>query len=275
MSLIADEAGDGRHGVQSIEIGFQVLRAVASGERPMMLKEIADAAAMAPSKVHRYLVSLIRAGMVEQDPLSSRYDLGPAALTVGLRAIERLDRVRLGLTAIAALRDEIQETTALSVWSEKGPVIIRDERPRRAITVNLVTGTALEMLRTASGRLFGAYLPRPRWEGLVSTELAQARPSPQGITSADQAEALFATVRKAGYACVDEDYLVPGVEAIGAPVFDADGTMVAALLVIGIHSMFDTSAQGTALPALRRTADDLTLRLGGRLGERPGSGGGV
>jgi predicted transcriptional regulator len=96
---------EGKHGVQSLEIGMGILRAMVNGQRSMMLKDIAAAAEMPASKAHRYLVSLIRAGLVEQDPLTSRYDIGPFALNIGLVAIDRLDRVRLGLAAIAELRD--------------------------------------------------------------------------------------------------------------------------------------------------------------------------
>jgi DNA-binding IclR family transcriptional regulator len=128
-----------------------------NGQRSMMLKEIAAAADMPASKAHRYLVSLIRAGLVEQDPMSSRYDLGPFALNIGLVALDRLDRVRLGLNAIAEMRDEINQTTALAVWGDKGPVVVRWERPRRPITVNVITGTVLELLSSATGRVFAAW----------------------------------------------------------------------------------------------------------------------
>ena len=110
---------DGKHGVQSLEIGMGI-RAMVNGQRSMMLKEIAAGADMPASKAHRYLVSLIRAGLVEQDPASSRYDLGPFALNIGLVALDRLDRVRLGLNVIAEMRDEINQTTALAVWGDKG-----------------------------------------------------------------------------------------------------------------------------------------------------------
>lgn len=63
------EESGGKHGVQSLEIGMSILRAMVNGRRSMMLKEIAAAAEMPASKAHRYLVSLIRAGLVEQDPL--------------------------------------------------------------------------------------------------------------------------------------------------------------------------------------------------------------
>ena len=151
--------GDSKNGVQSLEIGMTILQAISSGHRSMMLKDIAAAADMPASKVHRYIVSLVRSGLVEQDPMTSRYDLGPFALSLGLVAVDRLDRVKLGLTTIADLRDEINQTTALAIWSDNGPVIIRSVRPYRPITVNVVTGTALHLLTSASGRVFAAWLP--------------------------------------------------------------------------------------------------------------------
>ena len=104
---------EGKHGVQSLEVGMGILKAMVGGKRSMMLKDIAAAAEMPPSKAHRYLVSLIRAGLVEQDPLTSRYNLGPFALNIGLVAIDRLDRIRLGLAAISDLRDESDHENAV------------------------------------------------------------------------------------------------------------------------------------------------------------------
>ena len=106
---------EGKNGVQSLEIGMTILRAISRGHRAMMLKDIAAAADMPASKVHRYIVSLVRSGLVEQDPGTSRYDLGPFALSLGLVAVDRLDRVKLGLSTIADLRDEINQTIALAV----------------------------------------------------------------------------------------------------------------------------------------------------------------
>ena len=163
---------EGKHGVQSLEVGMGILKAMVGGKRSMMLKDIAAAAEMPPSKAHRYLVSLIRAGLVEQDPLTSRYNLGPFALNIGLVAIDRLDRVRLGMAAIAELRDQINETTALAVWGDSGPVVVRWERPRRAITVNVVTGTRLSLLNSAAGRVFATWLPRSQVEPLILKELS-------------------------------------------------------------------------------------------------------
>lgn len=254
------EETDGKHGVQSLEVGMGILRAMVRGQRSMMLKDIAAAADMPASKAHRYLVSLIRAGLVEQDPATSRYDLGPFALNIGLVAIDRLDRIRLGLTAIAALRDEINETTALAVWSDHGPVIVRWERPRRPITVNVVTGTALDLLTSASGRVFAAWLPRETTAARIDKELEGSQIP--GIRTRGDVERLLAQVRADGVAAVSGYHLVPGVEAVAAPVFNFKNEITIAMLVVGVQGMFDMSLDGPVVAALKRAAAGLSERLG-------------
>lgn len=252
---------EGKHGVQSLEIGMSILRAMVYGQRSMMLKDIAAAADMPASKAHRYLVSLIRAGLVEQDPLTSRYDLGAFALNIGLVAIDRLDRVRLGLAEIARLRDEINETTALAVWSEHGPVIVRWERPRRAITVNVVTGTALNILKSASGRVFAAWLRNDTVDQLINKEL-KTKKMPPGLQTRTEVDAVLQQIRSDGYCALSDYYMASGVEAVAAPVFNFRDEITMGLVVVGVKGMFDMSAEGKVVTALRRSAAELSQRLG-------------
>ena len=253
---------EGKHGVQSLEVGMGILKAMVFGQRSMMLKDIAAAADMPPSKAHRYLVSLIRSGLVEQDPLTSRYNLGPFALNIGLVAIDRLDRIRLGLAAISALRDEINETTALAVWGDNGPVIVRWERPRRPITVNVVTGTTLGVLSSAAGRVFGAWLPnvtRP----IVKREVEQGKNLPPGVTTVADTEALLDGVRERGLAVITSgEYLFRGVEAAAAPVFNFKNDLTMALVIVGVEGAIDMGVDSPVLAHLRAAADALSLRLG-------------
>jgi DNA-binding IclR family transcriptional regulator len=253
---------EGKHGVQSLEVGMGILKAMVFGKRSMMLKDIAAAADMPPSKAHRYLVSLIRSGLVEQDPLTSRYNLGPFALNIGLVAIDRLDRIRLGLAAISELRDEINETTALAVWGDNGPVIVRWERPRRPITVNVVTGTTLGVLSSAAGRVFAAWLPNAT-RAIVRREVEQRKNLPPGVTTMDDAEALLAGVRERGIAVITGDeYLVRGVEAAAAPVFNFKNDLTMALVIVGVEGAIDMGPDSATLARLRAAADALSLRLG-------------
>ena len=254
------EEKDGKHGVQSLEIGMSVLRTMVTGQRSMMLKDIALAADMPASKVHRYLVSLIRTGLVEQDPQTSRYTLGPFALNMGLVALDRLDRVRLGLAAISELRDAINETTALAVWSEVGPVIVRWERPHRAITVNVVTGTSLSLLRSASGRVFAAWLPKTFVDPLIEHELKTKAP-PELKTKSD-VESMLKKVRADGFAAVTSNYMFKGVEGVAAPVFNFKNEITMALAVVGVEGVLNLKDDSPVIVEIKRAARELSARLG-------------
>ena len=252
---------DNKHGVQSLEIGMSILKAMVNGQRSMMLKEIAAAADMPASKVHRYLVSLIRAGLVEQDPMSSRYDLGAFAMNIGLVALDRLDRVRLGLNTIADMRDEINQTTALAVWGDKGPVIVRWERPRRPITVNVITGTVMDLLSSATGRVFAAWMPKKTVAPLIAVEI-KAPDVPPELKTKTGIEAMLADIRDKGFADTAGFHRVPGVAAVAAPVFNFKNEITMAVVVVGVQGMFDMSADGQVVTSLKRHAEALSLRLG-------------
>ena len=62
-----------QQGIQSIEVGARLLRALAANGRSMMLRDLAQNAAMPAAKAHRYLVSFMRMGLVEQDANTGRY----------------------------------------------------------------------------------------------------------------------------------------------------------------------------------------------------------
>ncbi|MBS7348668.1 MAG: IclR family transcriptional regulator [Comamonas sp.] len=254
---------DGKHGVQSLEVGMRILRAMAAGRRAMMLKDIAQAAEMTPSKAHRYLVSLIRTGFVEQERHSSHYDLGPFALNLGLVALDRIDRIRLGMQAISELRDQTNETIALMVWGEGGPVVVRWERPYRMITVNVVTGVTLSLLRSAGGQVFAAWLPEGQTNALIEAELERGK-TPPAVHTLAQARQLLAQVRERGLAVLSSssNYYARGVEAAAAPVFNMRGDITMAIALVGVEGTLDLSASSSTLAALRHSANTLSQRLG-------------
>jgi len=99
-----------RSGIQSIEVGFRLLDVLTHEPRAMMLRDLAQRAGMSPAKAHRYLVSFLRLGVVAQDPLSGRYELGGFALQLGLARLARVDGVKLARIALAELRDRLDLT---------------------------------------------------------------------------------------------------------------------------------------------------------------------
>ena len=254
---MTDDDDDTRvqRGIQSIEVGGRLLLALAGSGRPLALKDLAQAADMVPAKAHPYLVSFGKLGLITQDGSSGRYGLGPLAMQLGLISLQQVDPVRLATARLPELARTLGHMAAIAVWGNHGPTIVRTEEPPTPVHVAMRHGTVMSVRGTASGRLFAAFLDPARVQPVLAADPVSTR-----------ADAAFrrevAQARADGLAHA-VDSALPGISALAAPVFDASGSMVLSLTVIGPGAMLDTRSGSAPAQLLRQVAAELTAQLGG------------
>jgi DNA-binding IclR family transcriptional regulator len=266
MHPVDDSPEREQRGIQSVEVGGQLLRALAHHGRPLPLKELAREAGMAAAKAHPYLVSFGKIGLVEQDKLTGHYGLGPLALQLGLISLQQANPVRLATPVLGELSLQLGHTVALAVWGNRGPTIVQLSESPAAVHVNMRLGTVASLVHTASGRLFAAHRPEALVRGLYEQEQALAAADPTGQVLPGWLDFLpqLDEVRRHGVART-EGGVVAGVGAMSAPVFDHLGEMVLALTAIGPVGAFDTRWNGAVARGLREAADAVSRRLGHRM----------
>ena len=254
-----------RQGIQSIEVGFRLLDILAATNRPMMLRDIAKGAGMPAAKAHRYMVSFLRIGIVEQDSSSGKYDLGSYAIELGLSGLGRLDPVRLSEPILEALCEEIQETVALAVWGSHGATIVRIVDAGAPVTITLRAGTVLSLYKSATGRAFSAFYRAPFLKKLLDDELLEiAALTNTSITNTRRNfEKSLTDIRKYGIARATGS-LTPGINGFSAPVFDHTGAMVAAITGLGSIGEFDAEWNSPVAKAMLGAAKALSNRLGSK-----------
>ena len=258
-----------RAGIQSVEVGFSLLEALSEAGDALMLRDLAARASMSAAKAHRYLVSYQRLGLVVQDAGTTRYDLGPAALKLGLASLSRIDAVKLARARLSPLMTQIGQTLALAVWGNQGPCMVHWEESPQAVTVNLRLGDVMPLLSSATGLCFAAFMAtrqsavNTRLQGLLKDELARGLKLGRRDLPANMAQvhALLAEARQHGMARV-VNTLLPGVGGFCAPVFDADGHMVLGMVALGSLSTFDADWEGQVATPLKAAAQLLSSDLG-------------
>jgi DNA-binding IclR family transcriptional regulator len=256
-----------RKGIQSIEVGQRLLEVLASAPGSMALGELADAARMPASKAHRYLVSYSRVGLVEQEGESGHYGLGRFALDLGLAALGRLDGVSVALPVVRDLAKRLDQTVALAVWGNQGPTIVRWVGGDSPVTATLRVGSVMPLSRSATGLAFLAHLAESRWQPLLKRELADnARQGIRPQSLAELSERLR-DIRAAGVSHASQ--FIAGISGMAAPIFDAHGSMVLALVTLGYSAGFDVR-QREIRSALQQAARQLSRRLGYRRTEEGG-----
>jgi DNA-binding IclR family transcriptional regulator len=243
-----------------------LLDVLAKAAGPLMLRDLAGAAGMSAAKAHRYLVSFQRLELVVQDPLSTRYDLGPGALKLGLAALSRIDAVRLARERVPRMAEQVGgHTLALAVWGNHGPTIIHWEESPHTVTVNLRLGDVMPLLASATGRCFAAYMSADAIAPMLKEEIARSQKLGRTDLPASMAETreLLAEVRQRGAARVI-DTLLPGIVGFCVPVFDSDGHMALGIVAVGSLATLDAQWNGSVDGPLRAAATQLSSDLGWR-----------
>lgn len=255
-----------RRGIQSVEVGAQLLEVLVEEGAPMLLRELASKAGMTSAKAHPYLVSFGNVGLIQQDGATGRYELGSFALRMGMISLQLLDPVKLAIPEAADLCQQLGHTVGIAVLGNAGPTIIHLSESTQPVHVKMRTGTVMSILHTATGRVFSAHLPAMLVEKLNARELAAqvAIGRSKEKVSKQKLQALLGEVRKQGLArAVGEP--IAGINALSAPVFDHAGNIALAVTAIGPMGTLDASWDGETAQQMRQCALRISQRLGYRL----------
>lgn len=202
-------------GVQSLEIGLSVLDVLIDHNKPMMLKDIAQAVQMHPAKCHRYLVSLIRKNYARK--LSDgRYGLGVRGNTLGHANVNQ-NNILERLTHVATeIQDSLNCAVQIAKWFSEGPIIIQSVEPDSPISIITRIGSRMPLTTSATGQLFASYQPDAVIKPLVIAEW-QTDDKAAIAEQWQHFSQLKIKIRTQGYATVTGDMLI-GINAIAIPV---------------------------------------------------------
>jgi DNA-binding IclR family transcriptional regulator len=255
-----------QQGVQSIEVGMRLLACLIESKRPMMLRDLAGTAGMAPAKAHRYLVSLMRTDFIEQSAETGLYDLGPEALSLGLSALGRLNPLSLAKPLLEQLHDRIRQTVAVAVWANHGATIVHWIGSDAPVSASLRVGSVMSLTRSATGRAFLAFLPGPVTEQLMRAELVENKKLGLRPISLRALEPAVAEIRAAGISCTSD--FIPGISGAAVPVYDHSKSLAMVIVTLGYAGSIDLSEGGKVVASLKASAQSISARLG-QSGERP------
>ena len=255
-------AGKGRSStIQSVAIAARFLNVLAQSAGPMALRDIAAAAGAGTPMAHRYMQSLIRDGLVRQHAESGYYDLGPAALRIGLAALRRVDVVEIAAQHLKTLTLTGGVSGGVAIWTDRGPTIVRWYRGAVFAITTVSLGDILPLDGSATGLTFQAYLP-PQMIAQCRKTLPRDLSGP---ASQRPTARFLEDIRRCG-GTVRSGHIQSGVAGQAAPVFNAQNEIACVMTTV---SRSDETNSEEAWQLLAQAARRTSLDSGASVSENP------
>jgi IclR family pca regulon transcriptional regulator len=251
---------------QSLERGLAILGCF-TPKRPVLgIADIADELGMSRSTTHRYVITLVALGYLEQGA-SRKYRLGLRVTDLGMSALNSTGLREHAHPYLEELRQRTSYTTNLGVLDGSEVLYVdrvRSFRPhQRKIDLDVQMGSRLPAYCTSMGKLLLANLPQPEQRELI-TQMRLAKRGPNTITRKNALRDELEDILSEGFA-VDDQELAAELYAIAAPVRNEARDVVAAINLAAHSSMISLEELVDALgPHLISTADRISARLGYR-----------
>jgi IclR family transcriptional regulator, pca regulon regulatory protein len=249
---------------QSLERGLAILSCF-TPQRPVMgIADIADELGMSRSTTHRYVITLVALGYLEQGA-SRKYRLGLRVTDLGMSALNSTGLREHSRSPLRELRQSTSYTVNLSVLDGADILYIDRARSFRQgqskIDLGLHPGSRLPAYCTAMGKVLLANLSENEQQDLLA-DVKLTKRGPNTITNRKALREELEEVRETGFAVNDEE-LAPELHSISAPVRNATGKVIAAVNMATHASMISLEELVDALgPHLISTADRISVSLG-------------
>jgi DNA-binding IclR family transcriptional regulator len=247
-------------GVRSVERAITILDVLAAGAWRSGA-EIARELNVHRSTALRLLGTLERHALVERDPRSSKYRLGPRLSQLASVVTGESDLRSLARPVCEALAGTLGETVTLDVLVADEVVPIEQATASTSVVSVNWLGRRTPVHCTASGKVILAFGPPAIRERLLARPLE--RSTAHTITGRAELEAQLGDALKDGFARTYEELEV-GLDALAAPVFAASGEVVAALDVSGPSHRLRAEGRPELVRLTLDAAADLSRRLGFR-----------
>jgi DNA-binding IclR family transcriptional regulator len=247
-------------GTQSIRRAVSILKEISVyGQAGIRLVDIAAAMQLERPTVHRIVRGLMSQGMVLQDPKSKLYSLGPVVYELGLAAAPFNNLREICQPALRSLADRSGDSVYLVVRSGMDTVCLdRLEGSYPIKTQTLDIGTRRPLGSGAGSLAILLEMPDDEIEQVI--KINASRYAMFGSLTTDRLRQSIAKSREAGYA-INENDVLSGVVAIGAPLRNADRTCHAGISIAGIAPRLAESRRTELAHMLLKEARLLSRKL--------------
>jgi len=220
----------GQNTIQSVDRAFDVLDILAS-KHGLTLSEVAAELKQSPATIYRVLSTLQARNIVEADPVTQVWNIGPAAFQIGNAFVRRSSVVERSRPIMRDLMAQTGETANLGIEKSDRVIFVSQVETHETIRAFFPPGTQSPMHASGIGKALLAHYSEQRIRKLLKHHSLE-RFTDKTITDPKKLLQEMANVRAQGFAFDDEEKNL-GMRCIASPILNFFGEAVAGISVSG------------------------------------------
>jgi IclR family KDG regulon transcriptional repressor len=244
----------------AIEKTLLILQSFIFGNEEMGTVEISNKLGYNKATVSRILTTLSKHGFVRQNPVSKKYRLGETIIQLGSAGSRflRSNITQISKPYVDELRNLAGETVTLEVFSGESTYMAYVSEGLQRIRIAASVGERLPRHAAAGAKAIIAFLPHEARKKLINSPMEKF--TPNTITNPKEFHKHLEDIRKEGVS-FDIEEIDKGISAIGAPIFNHEGTPVAAIVIVGPAERVPGLKKNKVISLLKKTAANISNQL--------------
>lgn len=210
---------------------MEVFELIAATPNGLTVQEIVNATNHSKTSIYRIACSLEETGYLHKNEITGKYTLSRKLFILGLSTLGTTTIMEHAYEPMRHLRDCLKETVVLGTIINNRIIILEQITGAHHFSFILKPGTEINLHASAPGKAIVANL-EPEEKRTIIENIEFIRYNENTITSRTEFTKELEEVTAKGYA-VDWGEELSGVRCIGAPVFNQNGKVAAAVWVTG------------------------------------------
>ena len=246
------EEGDS---IKGLEKGLKILFLLTEHNTSLNIAFISRRLSLPRSTTYRYINTLKKWGLIEEDAKRGYYRLGKGLLELSAPLRRSLDYVDIAYPIMEELHRETGESIVLAAIYGYKAIWVEKIDSHHTLRISCDPGTTQYLHAGASAKVILAYLDEHKQEEIVKT-IGLPKLTDKTITQWEILKEDLKNIRSKGIA-VSNSEVDPGVVAIAAPLFDHKGQIWGSLSVVGPEQRLGPQAQALIAEKVKESAQKI------------------
>ncbi|TBL71065.1 IclR family transcriptional regulator [Paenibacillus thalictri] len=250
---------DKKYNVPALEKAIAIIETLSQHNDPVGVSELCKLLDIPKTSVFFILNTLEQHQYIAKTQ-DGKYTLGTQFINIGLAVLNKIDIRVFARPYLEKLQNETGFTVHLAILDNWEAMYVEKVENNAFVKFSTYIGQRQPLHVTGVGKAIAAYMPEHQLEECLRVKGLPEK-TEKTITNVNDFKIALEAIRKQGYAVEDEEG-ESGVRCVGAPVFDHQGNLKAAISITALRTDLPIHDIAKVGEKVKASALEISAQLG-------------